>query len=316
MNSVKLRDEKMNTLKKRIYKEIKRNGELYLFVLLPLVYLIVFKYIPMYGVQIAFKDYKVSLGIFESEWVGLKHFKRFLSHYQFKEILWNTIAVSLYSFATFPFPVILALALNSVKSQRFKKTVQLVTYAPHFISTVVIAGMLIQFMDARSGMINDIVALFGGQRQNFLASPGNFRHIYVWSGVWQGIGYGSIMYLAALASISPELHEAAILDGANLMQRIWHVDIPGILPTISIMLIMRCGSILGVGYEKVYLLQNSLNLRTSEVISTYVYKQGLGSSIPQYSYSSAIGLFVTLINMIMLMTCNKMCDKLSGSSLF
>lgn len=303
-------------IKKRLFREIKRNGQLYLIVLLPLAYLIIFKYIPMYGVQIAFRDYKITKGIWESDWVGLKHFQKFLSNYKFKEILWNTISISLYSFITFPFPIILALALNSAKNQRYKKIVQMVTYAPHFISTVVLVGMIIQFLDARSGMINEIVRLFGGEAQNFLAKPEYFRHIYVWTGVWQGIGYGSIMYLAALSSVSPELHEAATLDGANLLQRIWHVDIPGILPTVSIMLIMRCGSILSVGYEKVYLLQNSLNIKTSEVISTYVYKQGLQAAIPQYSYSTAIGLFITLINMVMLIICNKLCDKLSGSSLF
>lgn len=316
MNFKNKKYEDKGTLKKRLHKEIKRNWQLYLLVLLPLTYLIIFKYIPMYGVQIAFRDYKVSLGIWESEWVGLKHFQRFLSNYKFEEILWNTIIISLYSFATFPFPIILALALNSIQNQRFKKLVQTVTYIPHFISTVIMVGMIIQFLDARSGVINQIITLFGGEAQNFMAKPEYFRHIYVWTGVWQGIGYGSIMYLAALTSISPELHEAATLDGANLIQRIWHVDIPGIMPTISIMLIMRCGTILGVGYEKVYLMQNSLNLRASEVISTYVYKQGLESAIPQYSYSAAIGLFVTLINMIMLIICNKLCDKLSGSSLF
>ena len=307
---------KKHDLKKRLHKEIVRNGQLYLLVLLPLTYLIVFRYIPMYGVQIAFKDYNIADGFSGSAWVGFKHFRKFLSLYKFKEILWNTIAISLYSFATFPLPIVLALALNIAKNQKFKKIVQTVTYAPHFISTVVMVGIIIQMFDARSGLINHIIVLLGGEAQNFMAYPEYFRHIYVWTDVWQGIGYGSIMYLAALSSVSPELHEAAILDGANLLQRIRHIDIPGILPTISIMLIMRCGSILGVGYEKVYLMQNSLNLKASEVISTYVYKQGLAMTMPQYSYSTAISLFTTFINMIMLIICNKLCDKLSGSSLF
>jgi len=316
MHSTIDKKKKHNNLKKRLHKEIVRNGQLYLLVLLPLAYLIIFKYIPMYGVQIAFRDYKIARGFWGSEWVGLKHFQKFLSLYKFKEILWNTIAISLYSFATFPLPIVLALALNSVKNQRFKKVVQTVTYAPHFISTVIMVGMIIQLLDSRNGLINHIITLLGGEAQNFMANPEYFRHIYVWTDVWQGIGYGSIMYLAALSSVSPELHEAAILDGANLIQRIWHIDIPGILPTISIMLIMRCGSILGVGYEKVYLMQNSLNTKTSEVISTYVYKQGLALTMPQYSYSTAISLFTTIINMILLIICNKLCDKLSGSSLF
>lgn len=309
-------NHKKENFLKSLSKEFRRNWELYLLISIPMLYLILFKYVPMYGVQIAFRDYKVGLGILESEWVGLKHFVKFLTNYKFKSIMWNTIIISLYSLCTFPLPVILALLLNYIKNQFFKKSVQMITYAPHFISTVVMVGVLIQFFDARNGMFNQIIGLLGGDAKNYLAKVEYFRHIYIWSGVWQSLGYNSIMYIAALSGVSPELHEAAIIDGANIRQRIWHVDLPSILPTISIMLILRCGSILSVGYEKIYLMQNSLNLSQSEIISTYVYKQGLESAIPQYSYSTAVGLFVSVINLIMLLTVNKITSKMSGSSLF
>lgn len=304
------------SVKEILMWELKHNWELYLLVAIPMAYIIIFKYVPMWGVQIAFRNYKPGLGITGSEWVGLEHFRRFLSNYKFTEILWNTIAISLYSLCTFPIPILFALLLNYVKNQRFKKTVQMVTYAPHFISTVVMVGIIVQFLDARTGVVNQIVELFGGQATNFLAYEEYFRHIYVWTDVWQGFGYSSIIYIAALSGVSPELHEAAIIDGASIPQRIWHVDLPGILPTVSIMLILRCGSILSVGYEKIYLMQNSLNIGTSEIISTYVYKQGIASTLPQYSYSTAVGLFVSIINVIMLLIVNKITDKISGNSLF
>lgn len=303
-------------LKQRFVKEMKRNWELYLLVVVPVTYLIIFKYIPIWGVQIAFRDYKPGLGIMKSEWVGLKHFVRFINNYKFRDIIWNTISISLYDLCTFPLPIAFAVLLNYVKHAKFKKTVQMVTYAPHFISTVVMVGIIIQFLDARNGVVNRIVEFMGGSAQNFMAYGENFRHIYIWSGIWQNIGYNAVIYIAALSGVSPELHEAAIIDGANIPQRIWHVDLPGILPTIAIKLILACGSILTVGYQKIFLMQNSLNIGVSEVISTYVYKQGVASALPQYSYSTAIGLFVSIINVIMLLIVNKITDKLSGSSLF
>ena len=278
----------------RFRKEIRNNWALYLLVSIPVAYLIIFKYIPMYGVQIAFRSYSPARSISGSQWLGFKHFQTFMTDFNFKQIMRNTILISLYSLCTFPLPIVLALMLNYTRLSGFKKTVQLVSYAPHFISTVVMVGLILQFM----------------------AKAEYFRPIYVWSGVWQGVGYSSIIYIAALSGISPELHEAAIVDGANILKRIWHVDLPGIAPTISILLIMSCGSILSVGYEKIYLLQNSLNLDVSEVISTYVYKQGIASSTPQYSYATAIGLFVSLVNVFMLLIVNKVSDRLSGSSLF
>ena len=297
-------------------KEFKRNWSLYLLVAIPVAYLVIFKYFPMYGVQIAFKDYSLAKGITGSPWVGMKYFVKFMSNYQFKTILWNTIAISLYQLLTFPLAIILALLLNYVGKEKFKKSVQMITYAPHFISTVVMVGIIIQFLDARSGVVNQIIAAFGGETKNFMAYPEYFRHIYVWTGVWQGIGYSSIIYIAALSGVSAELHEAAIIDGASIIKRIWYVDIPTILPTIVIMLILQCGSILSVGYEKIYLMQNSLNLSQSEIISTYVYKQGIASAMPQYSYSTAIGLFVSIVNVILLVIVNTITSKLSDTSLF
>lgn len=283
---------------------------------IPVAYLIIFKYLPMYGVQIAFRDYAPAKGITGSPWVGFKHFQKFISNYQFKQIVWNTIAISLYQLLTFPLPIVLAIFLNYVKKERFKKAVQMVSYAPHFISTVVMVGIIIQFLDARSGVVNALITAVGGEAKNFMAYPEYFRHIYVWTGVWQGIGYSSIIYIAALSGVSAELHEAAIIDGANIVKRIWHVDLPAIRPTIVIMLIMQCGSILSVGYEKIYLLQNSLNRNQSEIISTYVYKQGIAAALPQYSYSTAIGLFVAIVNVILLILVNQITKKLGETSLF
>lgn len=303
-------------LAKNIFHYIKKNWGLYLLVSIPLIYIIVFKYIPMYGVQIAFRNYSPAKGITGSPWVGLKYFKKFIENYQFKQIVWNTLAISVYQLITFPLPILLALLLNYIKAERFKKVVQMTTYAPYFLSTVVMVGIILQFLDARSGLINTIVEVFGGEAQNYMAKPNYFRTIYVWSGVWQSIGYSSVIYIAALSGVPSELHEAAIMDGANIMKRMRHIDIPTIMPTIAIMLILQCGSILSVGYEKIYLMQNSLNISASEIISTYVYKQGIASSMPQYSYSTAIGLFVSIINVIILIVVNKMTDKLSGNSLF
>ena len=314
--TVSVNGRKRKTWIEKLLTEVRRHWGLYVLVSVPLAYLIIFKYIPMYGVQIAFRDYKVGQGFSSGKWVGLKHFIKFLNFYDFKKLMLNTAAISFYSLLTFPFPIILALLLNYIKSQRFKKTVQMITYAPHFISTVVMVGMILQFLDAKNGIVNILISMCGGEAQNWMAKPAYFRHIYIWSGVWQGIGYSSIMYISALSSVSPELHEAAVIDGANILQRMWNVDLPGILPTVSIMLILRCGSILNVGYEKIYLMQNSLNLPVSEVISTYVYKEGFTSGMPRYSYSAAVNLFISVINIILLLTVNKLADKFSNSSLF
>ncbi|MDY3279905.1 MAG: ABC transporter permease subunit [Eubacteriales bacterium] len=301
---------------RQLGRDVRRDRMLYLMILAPLAFLLVFSYAPMYGVQIAFRDYNIINGIWDSPWVGLKHIRKFFSSYMFWRLMKNTLALSAYSLAVFPLSLVLALLLNYMPNRRYKKTVQMVSYIPHFLSTVVMCGMVLQFLDQRTGMLNAFLGLFGVPAQSFMANPSAFPHVYIWSGVWQGVGYGSVIYIATLAGVSPELHEAAIIDGANIWQRIWHVDIPGVLPTFCILLIMRCGSIMNVDFEKILLLQNDLNGKVSEVISTYVYKQSFQNTFPQYSYSAAIGLFTSLVNMALLVTVNWASKRLSGNSLW
>lgn len=293
---------------------LKRNWVCYLFILPMLIYVIIFNYIPMYGIQLAFKDYRVADGIWGSAWVGLKHFKTFFESYQFKDLLWNTLSLSLYSLiAGFPMPIIFALLLNYITNVKLKKVVQMVTYAPHFISTVVYCGMILIFLSS-DGVINQLLKLIGIDSVAFLTNPSNFRHIYVWSGVLQNIGWGSIMYISVLTSVDPTLHEAATVDGATRFQRLLHIDLPAIVPTMVIMLIMRAGEIMDLGFEKAFLLQNNINLDYSEIIATYVYKIGIQGG--QFSYSSAIGLFNNVINMVLLVVVNKIAKKFSDVSLW
>lgn len=307
--------EKTKKQKKINFKQIlKKNWVCYLFILPMLIYVIIFNYIPMYGIQLAFKDYRVADGIWGSAWVGLKHFKTFFESYQFKDLLWNTLSLSLYSLiAGFPMPIIFALLLNYITNVKLKKVVQMVTYAPHFISTVVYCGMIIIFLSS-DGVINQLLKLIGIDSVAFLTNPSNFRHIYVWSGVLQNIGWGSIMYISVLTSVDPTLHEAATVDGATRFQRLLHIDLPAIVPTMVIMLIMRAGEIMDLGFEKAFLLQNNINLDYSEIIATYVYKIGIQGG--QFSYSSAIGLFNNVINMVLLVVVNKIAKKVSDVSLW
>lgn len=302
----------------RVQREVLRNWQLYLLTLLPVAIVIIFKYIPMYGIQIAFRDFKITKSITSGKWVGFKYFKKFFDSPLAKTYIWNTLAISFYELALFPLSMVLALLLNYIPSNRYRKTVQMVSYVPHFISVVVMCGIILQFTQSRGGLINVILGLFGVESRNWMTYPSAFRHIYVWSGVWQNLGYDSIIYIAALSSVSHELHEAAIMDGASLVKRIWHVDIPGILPTFCILLIMRCGNIMNVGFQKVLLLQNNLNLSASEIISTYTYNVGLNSSgsMPQYSYGAAIGLFTSIVNLIMLVGVNRVTKRLSGNGLW
>ena len=288
--------------------------QIYLLILPAILYIFFFYYMPMTGLQIAFKDYRVSKGIWGSEWVGLKYFIKFFNYPHCWRIIRNTLVISLYSLATFPLSILLALFINELQSVRFKKTVQMVTYAPHFISTVVLCSMVTLFLNRSNGLVNNMAELLGGTRVDYLGTTGWFATIYVWSGVWQDIGWGTIIYLATLSGVSPELHEAAHIDGANRLQVIWHVNIPSILPTVIIMLIMSCGRILTVGFEKIYLLQNSLNLDVSQVISTYTYELGLLGS--QYSYSTAIGLFNTVVNVTLLVIVNTVAKYTSDVSLW
>ncbi|WP_412761527.1 ABC transporter permease [Paenibacillus chibensis] len=297
------------------WKRIHRSYELYLFLLPTIAYFLIFNYGPMYGLQIAFKNYIAVKGIWGSPWAGLEHFERFFNSPQFTVILKNTLLLSLYELAiSFPIPIIMALLLNQIQNVRFKKFIQTVTYAPHFISAVVIVGMLFVFLSPRNGLINELIVFFGGSPTYFMARPEWFKTIFVFSGLWQNAGWSMIIYLAALTNVSPDLHEAATVDGANKYQRIWHIDLPSIMPTVIILLILSIGNFMNVGFEKVYLMQNALNLDASEVIQTYVYKSGLLSA--QYSYSAAVGLFNAGINFILLITVNELAKRLKQNSLW
>lgn len=307
------KDERRISRNKK-FKQFLNNYDLYILVLPTVLFFLVFHYFPMYGVQIAFKEFNPMLGITGSPWIGFTHFERFFNSHHFRTILVNTFGLALYQMATFPIPIIMALLLNQLVSERFKKIVQTVTYAPHFISVVVIVGMMFIFLSPRSGLVNQVIQFFGGDPVFFLGRADLFRPIYTLSGVWQSFGFSMIIYLAALSSVSPEQHEAAIMDGANKLERIWYIDIPAITPTIIILLILNIGNFLNIGFEKVYLMQNALNLQTSEIIQTHVYKMGLLGS--QYSYSTAVGLFNSVVNFILLVSVNRITKKLTETSLW
>lgn len=292
----------------------KRNWVLYMLLLPAVIYIVIFKYWPMYGIQIAFRNYNFADGITGSTWVGMKWFNYFFKSSKFWPVVRNTLVISFYSLCTFPIPIILALILHNVNSKGFKRLAQTITYLPHFISMVVVVGMISCFTSINSGWVNTLIESLGGTRIYFMGRPQYYRHLYVWSGVWQEAGWGSIIYLAALTGISPELHEAAIIDGASKFKRVIHIDLPGIASTIVVMLVLRCGSIMSVGFDKSYLMQNNLNMDVSEVISTYVYKMGLLNG--KYSYSTAISLFNNVINFIFLTFVNRLAKVISGSSLW
>lgn len=295
--------------------KIFRGRQLYFFVLPALLVTLIFSYIPMYGVIIAFKDFIPSLGIWGSPWVGFKHFQRFFDSYYFWDLIKNTLGISIYSLIVgFPLPIILALALNELKDGRFKKFTQTVTYAPNFISVVVVCGMVIAFLTPSTGIINHLLDFLGFERIAFMTDPKWFKTVYVLSGVWQGTGWGSVIYLAALSGVDTQLHEAATVDGATRLQRIWYINIPTIIPTMVILLIMNVGSLMSMGYEKILLMQNALNMDSSNVIATFVYKQGLLDA--QYSYASAVGLFNAAINAFLLIAVNKISRKVSETSLW
>lgn len=300
-----------------LLKRVQSYWQMYLFLLLPIAWLILFRYVPMAGVQLAFRKYTIEGGIWGSPWVGMDNFTRFFKSYQFSRILKNTISLSLYSLiAGFPIPILLALGFNIMPNPRYKKTVQMVTYAPYFISTTVMVGMMMALFNPRNGIYaTTMLSLTGSYPADIFSSVKTFPHLYVWSGIWQSAGWNAIIYMAALSGVDMELHEAAQIDGAGRLQRIWHIDLPGILPTAAILIILNAGSIMSVGFEKIYLMQNDLNLRVSEVISTYVYKIGL-TGMTDFSLSTAIGLFNSAINMVMLLMVNGITRKLSGTGLF
>ena len=291
------------------------NWQFWVIIAVPIIYAIIFAYVPMAGIVLAFQDFSIRKGIFGSDWVGLRYFKQFLTSTSSVLVIKNTLILGVYSFlASFPVPIILAIGINEMRAKRYKKAVQMVTYAPYFISIVVLVGMMMQMMDLRSGIINVILQKIGLEPVNFFGNPKIFRHLYVWSGVWQSAGYASIIYLAALSGVSKELQEAAIVDGANRVKRILHVDIPAILPTIIIMLIFNCASIVSIGLDKVFLMQNSLNASVSEVISTFVYKVGVVNS--NVGFSTAAGLFQAVVAFVLLVIVNRICKKITENSLW
>lgn len=296
-------------------RKIKSNIPLYALLFPSIILLIMFAYIPMFGLVIAFKDYSPANGILNSPWVGFKYFTQFFNSVQFGTTMMNTLKISIYSILVgFPLPILLALLCNQLRAGKFKKVFQVTTYLPHFISTMVMCGMIILFLSPNSGLIANIFKSLGWTMPNLLSKPDSFAGVYVWSDVWQHIGWDSIIYLAALSAIDPTYYEAATMDGASRMQKILNIDLPLLLPTAMILLILRAGSLLSIGFEKVLLLQNPLNLAGSEVISTYVYKVGMQNF--QYSYSTAIGLFNTVVNLIILLSVNWFSKRYTKTGLF
>ena len=307
----------LNHNQAKIFNRVKRHWQLYLLLLLPLVWLIIFQYVPMYGAQIAFKKYIVTKGITGSPWIGLDNFERFLNSAKFELVMMNTIVLSFYQLiGSFPFPIILALCLNQVRQKAFKKTVQLVTYAPHFISVVVLVGIMIQVFHPRIGLTAFFARMLEVHAPNWMGSRSAFPHVYVGSGLWQNVGFRAIIYLAVLATIDPTLHEAAIVDGANKLQRMWYIDLPGLLPTAVVLLVLQTGRVLNISFEKIYLMQNPINIRVSEVISTYVYKVGLLSPVLDFSYATAIGLLQGVVSLLLIISVNRLARRLSGHGIW
>ena len=299
----------------RIHRSIQKYWQFYLCIIPVTAYFIVFHYLPMYGVQIAFRDFNPINGITGSPFVGLKHFLRFFRSYQFSRVIVNTAGISLYQLViSFPAPIVLAILLSELRSNKFRKTMQMLTYAPHFLSVVVVVGMMSTMLSPRTGIGNYALRAAGLESIFFMAEPHWFKTLYVFSGVWQNCGWSSIIYIAAIAGIDPSLFEAAIVDGASTFKRIINVTIPSIMPTIIILLILQCGQIMSVGFEKVFLMQNTINMPASDVISTYVYRAGLIDA--QISFASAVGLFNSVINCALLVIVNTIAKKNGETSLF
>lgn len=314
MTSSPMKKKKKLNVFQKIVMDVKKHKAIYIMILPVLLYYIVFKYGPMFGMVIAFKDFRPGRGIWGSEWVGLQHFRDFLSSYYFWRLVKNTLTINLYNLVLgFPAPIILALLLNEVKNNKFKKTVQTITYMPHFVSLVVIAGIIVDLV-ATDGIITDFMVFLGFDRQNLLTNASAFIPIYISSDIWQHIGWGTIIYLAALSGIDSSLYEAAKIDGANRLKQVIHVTLPGILPTISILLIMRIGRMMLVGWEKIILLYNPAIYESADVISSFVYRKGLLEA--DFSYSAAVGIFNSLINFGLLIAANKIGKKLNGSGLW
>jgi len=312
---------------KAVRLELYKNWQLYLLLIIPVAYVIIFSYIPMAGLRIAFTNHRVAMGLFEAPihpQGAFHHFRTFLNNPRFWEMFNNTIILSAYGMVVGAImPLALALVINNIVLSKFKKTVQMVTYAPHFISSVVLVGILVQIFGVRTGFVNNFLFFLGFDRINFFASPGMFRHMFVWSGVWQSNGFNAVIYIAALAGIDPQLHEAAVVDGASRLKRIWHIDLPGIIPTFVLLLILSAGGILTNGAARVFLFQNPLNISTSRVIDTYLAERGLGLGIPggggaapQFAYAAAVGLSQSVIGLALVLTVNKISKKLTSAGLW
>jgi putative aldouronate transport system permease protein len=296
-------------------RSFRRHWQLYLLIIVPLAYFVIFKYIPISNAVIAFKNYSPIKGPWGSDWVGFQNFELFFQNPVFWTLVKNTFILAAYTvLASFPIPIILAIALNEIRTGLFKKTVQLVTYAPYFISTVVVVSMTILVLSPQIGFVDDAIGLFGIPSPDFLGDPNYFRHIYVWSDVWQTTGYSAVIYMAALAGIDPALHESAKIDGASRVKRILHVDLPGIMPTAVIILVLGVGNIMSIGFEKVFLLQNPLNQAQSEIIATYVYKTGLLNA--DFSMATAVGLFNSVVNLFLLVAVNFVAKRITGNGLW
>ena len=303
-----------NSFTARLAHDLRRYRYVYIMAIPVILYYALFMYLPMYGAQIAFKVYSPGKGIVGSQWVGLSHFVKFFSSYYFARLIRNTLLISLYSLLfSFPAPILLALLLNELRSASFKRCVQTVSYLPHFISTMVICGMIIDFTRS-DGLINDVLAIFGGTRETMLLNPARFRSIYIISDIWQGVGWGSIIYLSALTGIDQQLYEAAVIDGAGRFQQMLHVTLPGIAPTVVIMLILRIGQMMSVGYEKIILLYNGNTYETADVISSFVYRKGLIEA--NQGYSTAVGLFNSFINLLLILSANTISRRVSDTSLW
>ncbi|MCL2320270.1 MAG: ABC transporter permease subunit [Treponema sp.] len=296
-------------------RDFRKSWDLYLMMLLPILWYVIFIYAPMYGIQIAFRDYMPSKGFLGSTFVGLKHFRRFFNSYYFVRVLKNTLGINFYSLLVgFPIPIIFALLLNELKSVRYKKLVQNITYLPHFLSTVVIVSIINMILAVDYGVVNTVLKALGREQYNFMIVPAFFKHIFVWSGIWENMGWDAIIYIAALAGVDLSLYEAATIDGASRWQKIRYISVPCIMPTIIIMLLLRTGHIMNIGYEKVLLMQNSLNMESSDVISTFVYRSGILGA--EYSFASAVGFFNSVCNFFLLLVANRTARKLSETSLW
>ncbi len=296
-------------------RSVTDNRWLYVLVLPALVYIILFNYLPMYGIRIAFVNYKAAKGIAGSQWVGFDHFKTFFDAYYFDRLVGNTIILNVVGLLfSFPMPILLAIIVNSIRQPRLKKFTQTAIYVPHFISTVVLAGILYILLSPSNGIINHMITSLGGKSIYFMNEAGWFRPIYIISGIWQDAGWSSILYIAALAGVDPELYEAATIDGANKWQKVRYIDFPHIVPTATMMLILSCGSLLSSATQKTLLLQTSGNISTSDIIGTYVYTMGIEKG--QFSYTAAIGLFVNIINFVLVLTANTISGKMQGETLF